>query len=347
MKKLDLPAHSIRPWRLDATSQQHETCKAFALSCILSSDSRARTSSDDAYSNCCSNHRVQWGRIDTCPPSLDASHASLVSSFLAHRTSACIVACLSYECFVWEVWWGQKGLGIDRQQNKRYHSASINMDAESWWLCSQGTVFLAPCRCILLLLERPCCTGRGSESRVTSMNRRNCVKRFTESYWENLMWNLAGGIIAWVNQLIILSSIHKSKQEMSSGRASSALFSNLASLCFQCINMESAPIPEVPLKESVLDLMASAFQQQDRKNVHHIAYTSNFASGRLAHFEWWRNSLTYSKAWITLASPVAVVSFQALFLQAKYSSSPWSAMPKCLWCSSVDVWFKERQLHPA
>jgi hypothetical protein len=86
--------------------------------------------------------------------------------------------------------------------------------------------------------------------------------------------------------------------------------------------MESAPIPEVPLKESVLDLMASAFQQQDRKNVHHIAYPSNFASGRLAHFEGWRNSLTYSKAWITLASPVAVVSFQALFLQAKYSSSP-------------------------
>ncbi len=183
-------------------------------------------------------------------------------------------------------------------------------------------------------------------SRVTSMNQRNCVIRFTESYWENLVWNLAGGIITWVNQLIILSSLHKSKQEMSSGRAS-ALFSNLASLCFQCINMESAPIPEVPLKESVLDLMASAFQQQDRKNVHHIAYPSNFASGRLAHFEGWRNSLTYSKAWITLASPVAVVSFQALFLQAKYSSSPWSATPKCLWCSCVDVWFKERQLHPA
>lgn len=33
-------------------------------------------------------------------------------------------------------------------------------------------------------------------SRVTSMNRRNCVKPFTESYWENLVWNLAGGIIA-------------------------------------------------------------------------------------------------------------------------------------------------------
>jgi len=60
-------------------------------------------------------------------------------------------------------------------------------------------------------------------SRVTSMNWRNCVKRFTESYWENLVWNLAGGIIAWVNQLIILSSLHKSKQEMSSGSICSLL----------------------------------------------------------------------------------------------------------------------------
>jgi hypothetical protein len=60
-------------------------------------------------------------------------------------------------------------------------------------------------------------------STVTSMNRRNCVKCFTENYWENLVWNLAGGIIAWVNQLIVLSSLHKSKQEMSSGRICSLL----------------------------------------------------------------------------------------------------------------------------
>jgi hypothetical protein len=39
------------------------------------------------------------------------------------------------------------------------------------------------------------------------------------------------------------------------------------------------------LERELLDLMASAFQQQERKNVHHIAYPSNFASGRLAHFE--------------------------------------------------------------
>ncbi len=86
-----------------------------------------------------------------------------------------------------------------------------------------------------------------------------------------------------MNQLIILSSLYKSKQEMSSGSICSLL--KLSLTVFSMYQHGVSTNSRGALERELLDLMASAFQQQERKNVHHIAYPSNFASGRLAHFE--------------------------------------------------------------